>query len=127
MEEENKETVEQNVPATQERETLEQPTVVEKDDTVNLNLKLLIEITFYVIGIVCLIYAIKWYGKDLNFYSNHPFQFSEERYVGGDAYNYIISAARSSAVVGKSIFWSILAGTSIVCGRLTAITRTKCK
>ena len=61
--------------------------------------------------------AMKWYGKDLNIYSDNPFRFSEERYVGGDAYNYIISAARSSAVVGKSIFWSLSRCSALVRNR----------
>lgn len=99
-----------------------------KSDTVNINLGLILECAFYLVGIVCLIIAIKWYGKDLDSYSENPFRFYEESYVGGDAYNYIISAARSSAVVGKSIFWAILASACFICGRLSAISRVKkCK
>lgn len=127
MEEENKITEGNNIPEEQVSETHEQMSEEKKSDTVNLNLNLILEIAFYAVGLICLIFAIKWYGKDLDIYSDNPFRFSEERYVGGDAYNYIISAARSSAVVGKCIFWSILAGASVICGRLTAIARKKCK
>lgn len=127
MEEEYNVTVEQNVPEAPVSETYDETPEEKKSDTVNLNLNLVLEIAFYIIGVICLILAFKWYGKDLDIYSDNPFRFSEERYVGGDAYNYIISAARSSAVVGKCIFWSILAGASIICGRLTAIARKKCK
>lgn len=127
MEEESKVSVGQNVPEAPVSKTQTETIEEKKSDTVNLNLNLILEIAFYVVGIICLIFAVKWYGKDLDIYSDNPFRFSEEHYVGGDAYNYIISAARSSAVVGKSIFWSILAGTSIICGRLTTIARKKCK
>ena len=45
-------------------------------------------------------------SKDLD-YNDNPFKFDEHRYVGGDAYNFIISAARSSAVMTKSLIWMV--------------------
>lgn len=99
-----------------------------KSDTVNINISLVIEITLYVIGAILLWFAFKWYNNDLEVWSkSDPFMFSEKRYVGGDAYNYIISASRSAAVVTKSLIWTILGCTSILAGRLTAIQRKKCK
>lgn len=99
-----------------------------KSDIVNINISLVIEITLYVIGAILLCFAFKWYNNDLEVWSkSDPFMFSEKRYVGGDAYNYIISASRSAAVVTKSLIWTILGCTSILAGRLTAIQRKKCK
>lgn len=99
-----------------------------KSDTVNINISLVIEITLYVIGAILLWFAFKWYNNDLEVWSkSDPFMFSEKRYVGGDAYNYIISASRSAAIVTKSLIWTILGCTSILAGRLTAIQRKKCK
>ncbi len=99
-----------------------------KSETVNLNISLIVEITLYVVGAILLWFAFKWYNNDLEVWSkNDPFMFSEKRYVGGDAYNYIISASRSAAVVTKSLIWTILGCTSILAGRLTAIQRKKCK
>lgn len=99
-----------------------------KSDTVNINISLVIEITLYVIGAILLWFAFKWCNNDLEVWSkSDPFMFSEKRYVGGDAYNYIISASRSAAVVTKSLIWTILGCTSILAGRLTAIQRKKCK
>lgn len=99
-----------------------------ESDTVNINISLVIEIIFYVIGAILLWLAFRWYNNDLEVWSkSDPFMFSEKRYVGGDAYNYIISASRSAAVVTKSLIWTILGCTSILAGRLTAIQRKKCK
>lgn len=99
-----------------------------KNETVNLNISLIVEIAFYVVGTILLWFAFKWYNNDLEVWrKSDPFMFSEKRYVGGDAYNYIISASRSAAVVTKSLIWTILGCTSILAGRLTAIQRRKCK
>ena len=103
-------------------------TETSKSETVNINISLVVEMTLYVIGAILLCFAFKWYNSDLEVWSkSDPFMFSEKRYVGGDAYNYIISASRSAAVVSKSLIWTILGCTSILAGRLTAIQRKKCK
>lgn len=100
----------------------------QKSNTVNINIPLIVEIAFYVVGAILLYFAFKWYNNDLELWNNSdPFMFSEKRYVGGDAYNYIISAARSSAIVTKSLIWTILGCSSIIAGRLTSIQRKKCK
>ena len=99
-----------------------------KSETINLNISLIVEIALYVVGAILLWFAFKWYNNDLEVWSkNDPFMFSEKRYVGGDAYNYIISASRSAAVITKSLIWTILGCTSILAGRLTAIQRKKGK
>lgn len=99
-----------------------------KSETVNINISLVVEIALYIIGAILLYFAFKWYNSDLEVWrEGDPFMFYEKRYVGGDAYNYIISASRSAAVVSKSLIWTILGCTSILAGRLTAIQRKKCR
>lgn len=126
--EENK-NVERVPETTSENEAVENVSLeTTKSDTVNLNISLIVEIALYVVGAILLWFAFKWYNNDLEVWSkNDPFMFSEKKYVGGDAYNYIISASRSAAVVTKSLIWTILGCTSILAGRLTAIQRKKCK
>lgn len=46
---------------------------------------------------------MNYYSNDLAYGSYGVFDFDEKKYVGGDAYNYIISASRSSAVMIKSL------------------------
>ena len=126
--EENK-NVESVLETTSENEVVENASSeTVKSETVNINISLIVEIALYVVGAILLWFAFKWYNNDLEVWSkNDPFMFSEKRYVGGDAYNYIISASRSAAVVTKSLIWTILGCTSILAGRLTAIQRKKCK
>lgn len=126
--EENK-NVESVLETTSENEVVENASSeTVKSETVNINISLTVEIALYVVGAILLWFAFKWYNNDLDVWSkSDPFMFSEKRYVGGDAYNYIISASRSAAVVTKSLIWTILGCTSILAGRLTAIQRKKCK
>lgn len=112
--------------------TRDTSTETAKSGTTNITIiaSWIVEIALYVIGAVLLSYAFEWYNNDLEadfLHKNDPFMFAERRYVGGDAYNYIISASRSAAIVTKSLFWAILGCTSIIAGRLTAIRRKKCK
>ncbi|MCS2333630.1 hypothetical protein [Bacteroides sp. BFG-606] len=89
---------------------------VEQQKTVNLNFIKIFEIIFYVLGVIFITFGFKYYAKDLNFGDN-PLKFYEEQYVGGDAYNYIISASRSSAVMVKSLIWMVLGCSSVIIGR----------
>ncbi len=61
---------------------------------------------------------MNYYSNDLDCGSYGVFDFDEKKYVGGDAYNYIISASRSSAVMIKSLIWVVLGFCSIIVGRL---------
>ena len=70
-----------------------------------------------VLGVVFIIIGINYYGEDLECGSYGVFDFDEKKYVGGDAYNYIISASRSSAVMIKSLIWFVLGSCSIIIGR----------
>lgn len=91
----------------------------EKDEKVTIAFPQILGVVLYIFGIIAIVIAFHWYNKDLDIQSGgDPFRFYEKTYVGGDAYNYIISAARSTAVIAKGIFWMILGCSSIICGRL---------
>lgn len=89
---------------------------IKSEKTINLSPKKIFEYLLYVLGCIFLIKGFIFYGEDL-FYTDGPMKFYEEHYVGGDAYNYIISAARSSAIMVKSLIWIVLGCFSIVVGR----------
>ena len=76
-----------------------------------------IECILYVIGLIFIIIGAIYYLQDLKYTPLMPFKFEEHLYVGGDAYNYIISAARSTAVMIKSLIWIVLGSSSIIIGR----------
>ena len=96
--------------------------IIKSDKTINLNLLKITEWFLYVLGIIFLIKGFIFYSKDL-FYTDNPLKFYEEHYVGGDAYNYIISAARSSAIMIKSLIWIVLGSFSIVIGRTLSVNK----
>ena len=93
---------------------------------VTLNFSKILRVVVYIIGIISIIVSFCLYILDLPTYGS-PFEFQEESYVGGDAYNYIISAARSSAVMVKSLIWMVFGCTMLVIGRLSAIKSKICK
>lgn len=87
-----------------------------------------LKITLYVLGIISILIAWKWYNYDLDIQSiGDPYMFHEKRYVGGDAYNYIISASRSTAIMTKSLIWMIFGCTSLIFGKLLSIKSNICK
>lgn len=80
---------------------------------------ILLQLSFYVLALVFFERA-KWlYQSDVGsgYHRFGNFYISEFNYVGGDAYNYIITAARSSAVMIKSLIWVVLGCSSILVGR----------
>lgn len=95
---------------------IEQPPIVQGEETVNVNFKSIVKWGLVVLGFIFLIVGINYLIQDLH-YSDNPMDFTEERYVGGDAYNYIISAARSTAVMVKSLIWVVLGCSSIIVSR----------
>jgi len=99
----------------------EQPKV-EEEKTVNLTFRGIAKWCLYILGVVFLLVGMSFYFKDVDYYSS-PMQFHEERYVGGDAYNYIISAARSAAVMIKSLIWVVMGCSSIIIGRTFSVTK----
>lgn len=109
----------------QDKITNVNPTFAEgKKETVNINLEKMIEWGCYLVGAIFVIIAFVKMGKDLD-YKDNPFSFYEHRYVGGDAYNYIISAARSSAVMVKSLIWMVAGCTALIVGRISALINKK--
>ena len=99
----------------------EQPKV-EEEKTVNVTFRGIAKWCLYILGVVFLLVGMSFYFKDVDYYSS-PMQFHEERYVGGDAYNYIISAARSAAVMIKSLIWVVMGCSSIIIGRTFSATK----
>ena len=103
------------------------PTENPNNQKVTLNFSKILRVVINIIGIISIIVAFCLYILDLPTYGS-PFEFQEESYVGGDAYNYIISAARSSAaVMVKSLIWMVFGCTMLVIGRLSAIKSKICK
>lgn len=84
MEEEIKKTIEET-PVTPSGEVAERSTVKNQSSTTPRNKSRITEIAFNVTGIICLIFAVKWYGLDLDTYTDNPFSFTERTYVGADA------------------------------------------
>lgn len=102
--------------------------IEKKDEKVTIAFPQILSIVLYIIGITAIIIAFHWYNKDLDIHSDgDPFRFYEKTYVGGDAYNYIISAGRSTAVIAKGIFWMIFGCSSIIYGRLVSLKHKLCK
>lgn len=99
-----------------------------KSNNVTINFHVVLQILLYLIGVGSIVMAWKWYNSDLEIYSSgDPFKFHEKSYVGGDAYNYIISAARSSAIMTKSLIWMVFGCASIIIGVLCSIKDRLCK
>ena len=87
-------------------------------------LKRIIEWSLYVFGAIILYHAYDLFFDDLDVHRN-IYDFKEKKYVGGDAYNYMISASRSTAVMVKSLILTIVGCTAFIIGRLTALTISK--
>lgn len=95
---------------------IEQIPIMQEEETVNVNFKSIVKWGLVVLGLIFLNVGINYLIQDLPYLDN-PMNFTEERYVGGDAYNYIISAARSTAVMVKSLIWVVLGCSSIIVSR----------
>ena len=93
-------------------------------DSVNISFPKVIEYGCYVFAVIFLIAAIVAYNKDLHC-SDTPYDFREHRYVGGDAYNYIISASRSTAIMVKCLIMTISGFSFAIIGRITALINKK--
>lgn len=94
--------------------------------TVSIKLTKVLEYLLYLLGAVFIMAGCDYYFEDLD-YSSSPLQFYEKTYVGGDAYNYIISATRSTAIMVKSLIWMVLGCSSIIVGRTIALRSWKSK
>lgn len=96
----------------------------EKKKTISINGGTIVEWGCYVLGVISVVLAFIKMGKDLDYYDS-PYSFYEHHYVGGDAYNYIISAARSSAVMVNSLIWMVAGCSALIIGRITALINKK--
>ena len=78
-------------------------------------------VVFYIAGAVLIGFAVYYLNKDLQpkYSFAGEYYFNEYEYVGGDAYNYIISAARSTAIMVKALIYAVLGCTSLISGRLS--------
>lgn len=90
------------------------------EETVEFKWATVLNWALYIVGAILIIMCIVKLNQDLTTYSGE-FRFEEESYVGGDAYNYIISAARSAAVMTKALIYGVLGSSSIISGLLIKI------
>lgn len=91
-----------------------------KEETVEFKWSTVLCWILYILGAILIIMCITKLNQDLTTYRGE-FRFEEESYVGGDAYNYIISAARSAAVMTKSLIYGLLGCSSVISGLLIKI------
>ena len=75
---------------------------------------------FYIVGSVLIGVCIYYLSNDLKpeYSWASEYYFDPKKYVGGDAYNYIISATRATAIMVKSLVYAILGCTSLILGQL---------
>lgn len=90
------------------------------EETVEFKWTTVLTWLLYIVGVILIIMCVVKLNQDLTTYSGE-FRFEEESYVGGDAYNYIISAARSAAVMTKALIYGVLGSSSIISGLLIKI------
>ena len=101
-----------------------QPTTIPQNAPAETNSNIgakLIAALFYIVGIVLIGICIYYLSNDLRpeYSFEKHYYFDPKEYVGGDAYNYIISAARSTTIMVKSLIYAVLGSTSIIFARLT--------
>ena len=107
----------------EEHKTIEVQSSEVKTQNVELQTKSTSKIVaalFYILGIALIGVAIYYLSNDLRpeYSFEKHYYFKAREYVGGDAYNYIISAARSTAIMVKSLIYAVLGCTSMIMGRL---------
>ena len=90
----------------------------------DIDLNAILQWLFYILGAVLIVMSVIKYNADLETYKDE-FHFDEISYVGGDAYNYIISAARSTAIMIKSLILALFGCTSIIAGLILSILNKK--
>lgn len=82
--------------------------------------KIFLSIIFYLLGVALIVVCIMYLSNDLQpeYSFERMYYFKQKEYVGGDAYNYIISAARSTAIMVKALVYAVLGCTSLILGQL---------
>lgn len=94
------------------------------EENITFKIASLLQWGLIILGLILIFMSISKYGDDLETY-NGEYKFDEISYVGGDAYNCIISATRSTAVMVKSLILAVLGSTSIISGLLLKIYNNK--
>jgi hypothetical protein len=78
---------------------------------------------WYVIGIVCFIFALTYLVKANDFLAGNAKMFTNNfkgmdlKYVGGDAYNYIIAGTYSTTLTVRALFFAFLGGICLLMGK----------
>ena len=99
-------------------------TVTKDGSVIDINLNAILQWLFYILGAVLIAMSAVKYNTDLETYRDE-YHFNEIGYVGGDAYNYIISAARSTTIMVKSLILALFGCTSIIAGLILRISNKK--
>lgn len=112
--EENKTIVENPLDETQS------PTEPQKTNCQKSTVSKIFAVLFYLAGVILICVAIYYLNNDLSprYSFSGLYDFDEHEYVGGDAYNFIISASRATGILVKSLIYTVLGCTSLVLGRL---------
>ena len=71
------------------------------------------QLFFILIGLVFISVSVYYFNKSNNYINDDPFKSLDKKYVGGDAYNYIIAASYASTFMLKSL-WHLLLGTCLI-------------
>lgn len=116
------EIIKDNLDPVTESETSKNVVTVQpsSEETVEFKWTTVLTWLLYIVGAILIIMCVVKLNQDLTTYSGE-FRFKEESYVGGDAYNYIISAARSAAVMTKALIYGVLGSSSIISALLIKI------
>ena len=104
-----------------ESTSIQNESVPQTADNVSGNIRRkLLAALFYIVGAVLLGVCIYYLSNDLKpeYSWEKNYYFNPKEYVGGDAYNYIISAARSTAIMVKALVYAVLGCTSLILGQL---------
>lgn len=87
---------------------------------IDIKINTLLQCIFYILGTILIVMSVMKYGADLETYFDE-YHFNEISYVGGDAYNYIISTTRSTTIMVKSLILALYGCTSIIAGLILRI------
>jgi hypothetical protein len=72
---------------------------------------------WYSFSVIFLFIGLVLLFRDVTGILEDQYIFWEKKYVGGDAYNYITTASRSTAVLIKGLIFVVLGCTSLLMGR----------
>lgn len=91
---------------------------------IDIKINTLLQCIFYILGTILIVMSVMKYGADVETYVDE-YHFDEISYVGSDAYNFIISATRSTTIMVKSLILAVFGCTSIIAGLTLRISNKK--